>query len=49
MMVFRAFTVAAILLSGAALAGEADVVDAMCDADMVRKAVRIRPLLTVKG
>jgi tRNA-splicing ligase RtcB len=26
-----------------------DVVDAMCDADMVTKAVRIRPLLTVKG
>ena len=26
-----------------------DVVEAMCAADMVRKAVRIRPLLTVKG
>jgi tRNA-splicing ligase RtcB len=26
-----------------------DVVDAMCDAGMVRRAVRIRPMLTVKG
>ena len=26
-----------------------DVVDAMFDAGMVRRAVRIRPMLTVKG